>query len=32
VGVNVVIDTGSGNSITLNWVSLGDLDATDFIF
>ena len=31
-GVNVVIDTGSGNSITLNGVSLGDLDATDFIF
>lgn len=31
-GGNVVIDTGSGNSITLTGVNLGDLDATDFIF
>lgn len=32
VGSHVVIDTGGGNSITLNWVQLGDLDASDFIF
>ena len=32
VGGNVLIDTGGGNSITLNGVSLGALDATDFIF
>lgn len=32
VSSDVVIDTGSGNSITLLGVSLGDLDATDFIF
>ncbi|MDF1670264.1 MAG: CAP domain-containing protein [Roseovarius sp.] len=29
---NVVIDTGGGNSITLNGVSMNDLDSTDFIF
>jgi len=28
----VVIDDGSGNTITLLGVSLGDLDGTDFIF
>jgi Ca2+-binding RTX toxin-like protein len=32
VGVNVVIDTGAGNSITLNSVNIADLDSTDFIF
>lgn len=32
VGVNVVIDTGGGNSITLNRVNIDDLDANDFIF
>jgi Ca2+-binding RTX toxin-like protein len=32
VGGNVVIDTGGGNSITLNGVSLGDLDNSDFVF
>ena len=32
VGGNVVIDTGGGNSITLTGVSIGDLDASDFIF
>ncbi|WP_072794296.1 M10 family metallopeptidase C-terminal domain-containing protein [Cognatishimia maritima] len=31
-GSDVVIDTGSGNSITLAGISLSDLDATDFIF
>jgi len=31
-GVNVVIDTGGGNSITLNGVNLTDLDSTDFVF
>ena len=31
-GANVVIDTGGGNTITLNGVNLADLDATDFIF
>lgn len=32
VGGNVVIATGIGNSITLEGVSLADLDASDFIF
>ncbi|MEZ5716444.1 MAG: calcium-binding protein [Paracoccaceae bacterium] len=32
VGADVVIDTGDGNSITLLGVSLGDLDASDFVF
>ncbi|MEZ5714935.1 MAG: calcium-binding protein, partial [Paracoccaceae bacterium] len=32
VGADVVIDTGGGNSITLTGVSLGDLDANDFVF
>jgi serralysin len=32
VGENVLIDTGSGNSITLSGVNLADLDAGDFIF
>lgn len=32
VGGNVLIDTGGGNSITLNGVTLADLDAVDFIF
>ena len=32
VGADVVIDTGSGNSILLTGVTLGDLDANDFIF
>lgn len=32
VGGNVLIDTGGGNSITLNGVSLANLDASDFIF
>lgn len=31
-GANVIVDTGDGNSITLNAVSLADLDATDFLF
>ena len=29
---DVVIDTGGGNSLTLNGVSLADLDEGDFIF
>jgi len=32
VGSDVVIDDGSGNTITLLGVSLGDLDSTDFLF
>lgn len=32
VGANVVIDTGSGNSITLNNVNIATLDSSDFIF
>ena len=32
VGVNVVIDTGGGNSITLNSTNIADLDSADFIF
>ena len=32
VGANVVIDTGGGNSITLNGVLLSDLDHSDFVF
>ncbi len=32
VGANVVIDTGGGNSITLNNVNISDLDSSDFIF
>ena len=32
VGGDVVIDTGSGNSITLTGVSLADLDGFDFVF
>ena len=32
VGGDVVIDTGGGNSVTLTGVSIGDLDAGDFIF
>ena len=32
VGTNVVIDTGGGNSITLNNVQITDLDANDFMF
>ncbi|WP_371223668.1 M10 family metallopeptidase C-terminal domain-containing protein [Roseovarius sp. 2305UL8-3] len=32
VGGNVVIDTGGGNSITLNGVNISDLDSSDFIF
>ena len=31
-GMDVLIDTGGGNSIRLQGVSLGDLDANDFIF
>ena len=31
-GANVQIDTGNGNLIILNGVSLSDLDASDFIF
>ena len=32
VGGNVVIDTGGGNTITLNSVNLSDLGSNDFIF
>ena len=32
VGGDVVIQTGGGNSVTLTGVSIGDLDAGDFIF
>ncbi|GGX39096.1 hypothetical protein GCM10007385_02550 [Tateyamaria omphalii] len=32
VGGDVLIDTGGGNSILLSGVSLGDLDAFDFVF
>ncbi|WP_298292559.1 CAP domain-containing protein [uncultured Litoreibacter sp.] len=32
VGGDVVIETGGGNSITLDGVNLSDLDSTDFIF
>ena len=32
VGVDVVIDDGTGDTITLNGVNLGQLDAEDFIF
>ena len=32
VGQNVVIDTGGGNSITLNSTNLANLDSADFIF
>jgi len=31
VGANVIIDAGGGHTITLSGVSLGDLDAADFI-
>ncbi len=31
-GADVLIDTGGGNSILLEGVSIGDLDASDFIF
>lgn len=31
-GTNVIVDTGAGSSITLNAVTLSDLDSTDFIF
>ena len=32
VGVDVVIDTGGGNSVTLLNVNIGDLDGSDFVF
>ncbi|MEL7344631.1 MAG: M10 family metallopeptidase C-terminal domain-containing protein [Pseudomonadota bacterium] len=32
VGLNVLIDAGGGNTVTLNNVSLSDLDSFDFIF
>ncbi|QFT92010.1 Bifunctional hemolysin/adenylate cyclase precursor [Roseovarius sp. THAF9] len=32
MGADVEIDTGGGNLIILNNVSIGDLDATDFLF
>ena len=32
VGADVLIDAGGGNTITLLGVSMGDLDATDFVF
>ncbi|MGV6812599.1 MAG: calcium-binding protein, partial [Brevirhabdus sp.] len=32
VGLDVVIDAGGGNTITLVGVNLGDLDAADFVF
>ncbi|MDQ2092075.1 calcium-binding protein [Marimonas arenosa] len=32
VGADVVIDAGGGNTITLQNVNIGDLDANDFIF
>ena len=32
VGADVLIDTGSGNTILLNGVDIGDLDSTDFTF
>ncbi|MDG1531503.1 MAG: hypothetical protein P8Q99_09130 [Paracoccaceae bacterium] len=32
VGLDVVIDDGSGDTITLTDVALGDLDVDDFIF
>ena len=31
-GANVVIDTGDGNSITLNSVNISNLDGADFLF
>ena len=31
-GVNVVIDAGGGNTITLLDVDLAELDAADFLF